>query len=272
VLLTKGDAAMKYMLLIYSPESAWTPDEWQACAEESTRLCHELVERGVFRTASPLEPVATATSVRVRDGRATVTKGPFAETTEQLGGFYLVDMPNLDEAISFAARLPPAKKGTVEVRPLYKLEGLPQEQLNLAPPADAPDAKRYLLLCYDDEQAWKALGEDALHAAMAEATKLTYDMAAKGRYMSASPLEPVSTATSVRVRQGKRVVTDGPFAETREFLGGFFMIYAKDLDEAVEYAKRHPGARVGTTEVRRLRDLPNVPHASPEVVATAVGT
>lgn len=116
---------MKYMLLIYGDESAWTNDERKECYVESAQLCHKLSEEGVFLSANPLQLVASATSVRVRDGKRFVTDGPFAETREQLGGYYLVDAKDLDEAIAIAARIPGAKKGTVEVRPLLEIPGLP---------------------------------------------------------------------------------------------------------------------------------------------------
>jgi hypothetical protein len=118
---------VKYMLLIYGAESSWTEDERKECMLESMGICDELDAAGKFVSASPLHSVNTATSVRVRDGRRQVTDGPFAETTEQLGGYYIVDVPDLDEAISIAERLPPAKKGTVEIRPLFPLPDLPQE-------------------------------------------------------------------------------------------------------------------------------------------------
>lgn len=116
---------MKYMLLIYSEESAWTQNEREKCMADSTELCHELDARGQFLGASPLQPVAMATSVRIRGDRRLVTDGPFAETTEQLGGYFLVDVANLDEAIQIAGRIPGAKKGTVEIRPIFELAGLP---------------------------------------------------------------------------------------------------------------------------------------------------
>jgi len=109
---------MKYMLLIYSPEGNWAEDERKNCMVESMGVCDELEKEGKFISASPLHSVTTATSVRVRDGKRQVTDGPFAETTEQLGGYYIVDVDNLDEVIAIAERLPPAKKGTVEIRPL----------------------------------------------------------------------------------------------------------------------------------------------------------
>lgn len=116
---------MKYMFLIYSSEDAWTQDEWTQCTKDSSDICHELAGKGQFIAASPLHPIATATSVRVRDGKRQITDGPFAETTEQLGGYYIIDVDNLDEAIAIASRLPPAKKGTVEIRPVFELRDLP---------------------------------------------------------------------------------------------------------------------------------------------------
>ena len=116
---------MKYMLLIYTDETAWTPDEREHCLAESTELTHELNARKQFLGASPLQPAAMAASVRVRDGERLVTDGPFAETREQLGGYFLIEARDLNEAISIAVRLP-GRKGTVEVRPVVELPGLPE--------------------------------------------------------------------------------------------------------------------------------------------------
>jgi len=118
---------MKYMLLIYMDEQAMDQAEREHCYEESTQLTHQLKANGKYLGASPLQPVSTATSVRVRDGKRLVTDGPFAETREQLGGYYLVDAKNLDEAIGIAGRIPGARRGTVEIRPVVELQGLPEE-------------------------------------------------------------------------------------------------------------------------------------------------
>jgi predicted 3-demethylubiquinone-9 3-methyltransferase (glyoxalase superfamily) len=125
---------MRYMMLIYSDESAWTEEERQQCYKDSTELTHKLNASGQFVGASPLQPVATATTVQVRNGKRLITDGPFAETREQLGGYYMVDAANLDEAISIASQIPPAKKGTVEIRPVVDLPGLPQVQTHRITP------------------------------------------------------------------------------------------------------------------------------------------
>ena len=118
---------------------------------------------------------------------------------------------------------------------------------------------KFMLLCYDDEQAWQRAGEPALRAAMQEAVELCHEINAKGQYLEASPLHPVATATSVRVRDGKRLVTDGPFAETREQLGGYYLIDVPDLETAIAIAARHPGAPLGTVEIRPMMEIPGLP-------------
>jgi hypothetical protein len=117
---------VKYILLIYQSEGAMDQAAREHCYVESTQLAHELKSKGQYLAANPLHPVATATSVRLRDGKRLVTDGPFAETREQLGGYYLINAKDLDEAIGIAARIPGARRGTVEVRPLIELAGMPK--------------------------------------------------------------------------------------------------------------------------------------------------
>lgn len=253
---------MRYMLLIYGAENCWTDAERRECMHESLKLCDELAAQNKFIAASPLHPVATATTVRVREGKTLVTDGPFAETTEQLGGFYLLELENLDEVIAVASRLPPVSKGTVEIRPVYTLEGLPPSR-TLRSAFQQPNVTPFMFLCYDNEEAWAEAGPEALKAAMAEAAGLCRELHRQGRYISASPLHPVSTATCVRIRNGKRHITDGPFAETNEVLGGFYVIVAESQEEAVRIAARHSGAPVGAVEVRALFNLAGLRETDP---------
>jgi hypothetical protein len=118
---------MKYMLLIYFDEQALSETEREACYVESTQLAHEIKSSGQYLAANPLHPTPMATSVRVRDGKRFVTDGPFAETREQLGGYFLIDAKELDAAIGIAARIPMARKGTVEIRPVIEIAGLPSD-------------------------------------------------------------------------------------------------------------------------------------------------
>jgi hypothetical protein len=117
---------MKYLLLIYMAEDAMSESEREQCYKDSTQLAHDLKASGKFLGANPLHPVATATSLRMREGKRLVTDGPFMETREHLGGYFLIDARDLDEAINIAGRIPAAKKGTVEIRPVIDMPGLPE--------------------------------------------------------------------------------------------------------------------------------------------------
>ncbi|HXT64726.1 MAG TPA: YciI family protein [Pyrinomonadaceae bacterium] len=117
---------MKYMLLVYMDEQAMSDEERQHCYVESAQLTQDLNAKGQYVAAGPLHSVSTATSVRMREGKRLVTDGPFAETREQLGGYYIVEAKDLDEAMAIAERIPPAKYGTIEIRPMLEIAGLPQ--------------------------------------------------------------------------------------------------------------------------------------------------
>jgi hypothetical protein len=118
---------VKYMLLIYIDEQALSETKREECYAESVQLTHQLKSSGQYVAANPLQPTSTATSVRVRNSKPLVTDGPFAETREQLGGYFLIDAKDLDEAIGIAARIPGARLGTVEIRPVMEIAGLPTD-------------------------------------------------------------------------------------------------------------------------------------------------
>lgn len=112
---------MQYMLLIYLDENAPTQAEREQCYKESAEYARELAASGKCLATAPLYPTSTSTSVRVRDGKRLVTDGPFAETREQLGGYFLINAQDLDEAISIASQIPAGRWGTVEIRPVIEL-------------------------------------------------------------------------------------------------------------------------------------------------------
>lgn len=113
---------------------------------------------------------------------------------------------------------------------------------------------KYMLLIYHEEQAWGGLSEEERQNIYAEYGQFTQEIMASGHHLAGSELHPISTVTSVRVRDGKQLATDGPFAETKEQLGGYYLIEAGNLDEAIGIAARIPSARVGTVEVRPVSE------------------
>ena len=116
---------MRYALLIYASEQDWasqSEEQAQAQAQDYMAVTKDIVDRGIRRSGEALQPTATATTVRVRNGETLSTDGPFAETKEQLGGFYVVEAKDLDEAIEIAVRIPDVRGGSIEVRPIMEMD------------------------------------------------------------------------------------------------------------------------------------------------------
>ena len=112
---------MQYLLLIYTSEAeaaALSPDDGKAEMHGYFAFTQDIVQRGKFKAGDALKPTSTATTVRVRDGKTLTTDGPFAETREQLGGYYLIEATDLDDAIAIAAKIPGASHGSIEIRPI----------------------------------------------------------------------------------------------------------------------------------------------------------
>jgi len=118
---------------------------------------------------------------------------------------------------------------------------------------------RFMLIVHHDEEAFNKIEKEKRQQMLAESIELTHQLHAAGQYLSASPLQPAATAVMVRVREGKPLVTDGPFIETREQIAGYFLINARNLNEAVSIEGRVPGARIGTVEVRPLIEITGLP-------------
>jgi hypothetical protein len=125
--LKRVEQPMQYLLLIYSNEAEWAARP-KAYADEMTAeygtFTQGIIQNGNYKGGERLRPVAMATTVRVRDGKTMITDGPFAETREQLGGYYLIEAKNLDEANAIAARIPSARIGSIEVRPIWPLDAI----------------------------------------------------------------------------------------------------------------------------------------------------
>jgi hypothetical protein len=113
---------------------------------------------------------------------------------------------------------------------------------------------KYLLMIYGDERGFEGMSDEERHAVYEEYDAFAHDIAAKGQMVGGNELQSTATATTVRIRDGERMVTDGPFAETKEQLGGYFLVDVEDLDAAIEAAARIPGAKTGSIEVRPVVD------------------
>lgn len=186
-----------------------------------------------------LRPVADATTVKVRDARLIVTDGPYAETKEQVAGYDVLECGSLDEAVRWAGRHPTARMGAIEVRAL--LEDAPAGNL----PEPGEGKTRYMMLVCTDPAV-----DPREFDHMEPVGPWVADTGSRGIRLFGSELEPPDRARTVRVRQGSAMVTDGPFAETKEQIAGFDLLECADLDEAIEVAARHPMARAGILEVR----------------------
>jgi hypothetical protein len=115
---------------------------------------------------------------------------------------------------------------------------------------------KYLCLIYSDETIWPRLPKTESDQMMSEYLAFTASIKDSGHYLAGNRLQPTHSATSIRLRNGKLSTTDGPFAETKEQLGGYYLVEARDLNEAIRIASRIPGARVGTIEVRPIASVP----------------
>jgi hypothetical protein len=234
---------MRYML-IYTDDpdlAAGWDDEARA---SSSSWIEEVIRAGVGLQGSPLRPAADATTIKIRDGELVITDGPYAETKEQIAGYDLLECASLDEAVRWAAGQPHSWMGAAEVR------ALPASAPAVPLPEPGEGKIQYMMLVCTDP----AVGPGEF-ARMEPVDPWVAEMNGRGVRLYGSQLEPPSSARTVRVRESRAIVTDGPFAETKEQIAGFDVLECADLDEAIEAAAKHPMARVGILEVRPFRPL-----------------
>ena len=249
---------MHYVLLVHAAESlraARSPAQAHEVTQEYVIYANQLRATGRAGDSAALEPTGTATTVRVREGKRSIKDGPFAETREQLAGYFALDAESEAEALDWAARIPDATNGTVEVRAIPPMNAPPLPEASARKKVDPKKCKEYLLLIYDDQQAIAGLSEAERGALFARYFAFTQEIKATGQHVAGAPLVSPTQAKNVRLKGQERVVRDGPFAETREQLGGYYRVYAKDLDEACALAARIPAAETGSIEIRPVRDL-----------------
>jgi hypothetical protein len=244
---------MKF-LMIHAVDESVTPNT-ETCAEREAldSWLGEMTARGILLDGARLRPVSDATTVRARDGKAEVTDGPFAETKEQIGGYDVIECPDLDSAVAVAAAHPTAKLGSIEVRAFS--DGMPDPEV---PETYAENTRRYLMLVCADMRRAMAERDASESVAETEPEDDGYDPIEKwiadagARRLYGWPLDWPDRAVTVRRVDGRTVTTDGPFAETKEQIAGYDLLECDDLDDAIEVAAGHPVAGGGVIELRPL--------------------
>jgi len=229
---------MEFMLLIVDRKGE--PAREPAAMQEMGKFARELASQGKIRGGAPLLPEAAGARVRVRDGKAIVSDGPFAECKEVIGGSFVIQAASRAEAIEIAKRCPHARTGTVEVR--------------LAPDrdvvADPGPGTRFMFLLHMPPDL-----DDADRSKYREMVGYDETLKREGRYVESSQLALDPPAARVDGRAGKVLVVDGPFAETKEVAGGYYVVRAPSRADAVALAARCPHARWGTVEVREVMPI-----------------
>jgi hypothetical protein len=234
---------MQYMLIHTGApdlDAAWDDQAWAAL----TAWVEETIASGVNIEGQPLGLDADATTVKVRDGHLVVTDGPYAETKEQVAGFDVIECASMEEAVRWAGRHPHSWMGATEVRAL--VGDAPAVHL---PEPGAGKTRYMMLVCTDPAVDPGEFGR------IEPVDPWVTEMDGRGVRLFGSEMEPPGSARTVRVRESRVIVTDGPFAETKEQVAGFDVLECADLDEALEVASRHPMARLGILEVRPFRSL-----------------
>ena len=240
---------MTYLLLICVPETVQlTPEESAAMGPATEAWVTEMDGRGVRQEGSALRPVREAATVRVRDGEVLVSDGPFAETKEQIAGYDVVECSSLAEAIEVAGKHPVAPFGAIEVRPFD-----PAGWWRSADRPGPDHVPEYLMIHCLDESAELSPADDCdVPGSPAAREQQAWDAetGASGVKLAGGRLQSASTARTVRVRDGEVLVSDGPFAETKEQVAGLNVLTCPGMAEAIQIASRHPTARIGTFELR----------------------
>jgi hypothetical protein len=190
--------------------------------------------------------VETATTLRLQNGKLVTLDGPFAETKEQLGGYYILECRDQAEALELAAMIPSAKKGSIEVRPMGGHESRVLEP---------PKRKHYIALIYGEESKYLPPDDPRQLQSLNQHQSLNSRTTESGEFVAGDGLALTRDAVTVRVRNGKAIHTDGPFAETKEQLGGFYIFNCDDLDRALALASQIPAGDYGCVEVRPLQEV-----------------
>jgi len=224
------------MLLFVAPKDAPAAGP-EGGPAEMKRFAGELASQGKLRRGAPLRPDSEAVHVRTRGGQQLVTDGPFAESREALGGFWIIDVASRAEAIEIARRVPHARRGSVEVHPIdFRMAA-----------ADPGQGTPYLYAFRVDDPI-----EDCDRAKLREMLDFSVTLKQEGRFIETAPLTADPPPARIASQSGKILVTDGPFAEAKDVVGGYAIVRAASRAEAIEIAKSYPHAKWGPVEVREI--------------------
>jgi hypothetical protein len=237
---------MKYALFIICDDGLPTAEDLAVMQREGPGWVEEMERRGVRLLGRELDLPQTAATVRVREGKTLVTDGPFAETKEFMAGFDLLECASLDEAIEVTAKCPVSWFQALEVRPFAGGLRLGEEVTAFAR-ADDSAGTPYLLIAWMDRTAAAPPDDEAV---MQEGEAWRQDVQARGLHVLGNALQGTDTATTVRVRDGHTLLSDGPGIETEEFIAGIDVVSCADRQQAIELAAAHPIARYHAIEVR----------------------
>jgi hypothetical protein len=237
---------MKYLLSIICDDGLPTPEDLAVMQRECPGWVEEMERRGVRLLGRELDLPETAATVRVRDGETLVTDGPFAETKEFMAGFDVLECADLDEAIEVAAKHPSSWFQRVEIRPF--MDGLRLgEKASAFAREDNSAGSPYLLIMWREGTPPAPLDDEAV---MQEGQAWRQDLEARGLHVLGNALKGTDTATTVRVRDGETLLSDGPGIETKEFIAGIDVVSCADRQQAIQLAATHPIARYQAIEVR----------------------
>jgi hypothetical protein len=237
---------MKYLVFIICTDGLPGPEELAVMRRELPGWAEEVKGRGVYLLGRELDLPQTAATVRVRDGETLVADGPFAETKEFIAGINVLECTSLDEAIEVSAKCPISWFQALEIRPFMAGLQLDDKAFAFGRGEDG-DARPYLLTMWMGGTPAAPFDDQAV---IDEGEAWRQDLEARGLQVLGNALEGPETATTVRVRDGETLLTDGPFIETKEFIAGIDVVRCADRQQAIQLAAAHPIARYHAIEVR----------------------
>lgn len=243
---------MKYLLFIcgnteHSSADPAAPEKLAVMQRECPAWVEEMDGRGVRLLGRELDLPQSAATVRVRDGQTLVTDGPFMETKEFVAGFDLIECADLDEAIEVAAKHPVSWFDKIEVRPFAAGLRLGEKASAFGRGEERGNASPYLLMMWMGGSPAASFDDQAV---MDEGEVWRRDLEARGLQVLGNALEGPDTATTVRVRGGETLLSDGPFIETKEFIAGIDVVSCAGRQQAIRLAAANPIARYHAIEVR----------------------